>query len=322
MGYTPLVIFICVAFVFMFVNMHWLVVFPLWRDERRLLSLAVALLYSALWFMSTFTYKLCIEVAAGTPPADYVPPDADEATLRAERTKQMAETLSPIEPEFERLSERRFGAVRFCRPCGAFKPPRAHHCKQCRRCVLLYDHHCPFIGQCLGYYNRKVFQLFLLYTVLGAGLSLALYLWRLIAAAVDLQHSRRSSDPFDTHGSLYLVSALVLIVIQLFVVLVVVFSVGSLMVHQINMLLNNTTTVEYHQYRSERYEAGRSFRWRHDLGSGLQNLKACMGQSVPGMFWPSVPTGNGFSASDRDAALTLELAHQRVDHRRLCHDVQ
>jgi hypothetical protein len=152
--------------------------------------------------------------------------------------------------------------------------------------VLLYDHHCPFIGQCLGYYNRKVFQLFLSTRCLAPRLSLVVYLWRLVHPPLSICSTRsRSSDPFETHGSLYLVSALVLVVVQLFVVLVVVFSVGSLMFHQINMLLNNTTTVEYHQYRTERYEAGASFRWRHDLGSGLQNLKACMGQRYSEMLW-------------------------------------
>lgn len=302
MGYTPLVIFISVAFVFMLINMHWLVVFPLWRDSHHLSSLVIALTYSFLWFMATYTYKLCIEVHAGIPPVDYVPPGVDEVTLREERARQMAETLSPIEPEFERSSQRRFGAVRFCRPCGAFKPPRAHHCKQCRHCVLMYDHHCPFIGQCLGYYNRKVFQLFLWYTVLGAAFSLVVYLWRLVHAGVALQRAQRSSDPFDTHGSLYLVSALVLVVVQLFVVLLVLCTVGSLMFHQINMLLNNTTTVEYYQYRNERYEAGASFRWRHDLGSGLKNFKSCMGQRYSEMLVPSIPTGNGFTMPERDAA--------------------
>lgn len=28
------------------------------------------------------------------------------------------------------------GEVRFCQKCGRHKPPRAHHCRVCRRCVL------------------------------------------------------------------------------------------------------------------------------------------------------------------------------------------
>jgi palmitoyltransferase len=29
-----------------------------------------------------------------------------------------------------------------CLKCGVIRPPRAHHCKVCRKCVLRYDHHC------------------------------------------------------------------------------------------------------------------------------------------------------------------------------------
>jgi hypothetical protein len=28
------------------------------------------------------------------------------------------------------------GGPRFCRMCDKFKPPRAHHCRQCNRCVV------------------------------------------------------------------------------------------------------------------------------------------------------------------------------------------
>ena len=29
-----------------------------------------------------------------------------------------------------------------CKKCQMPKPPRAHHCSICRRCVLKMDHHC------------------------------------------------------------------------------------------------------------------------------------------------------------------------------------
>lgn len=30
-----------------------------------------------------------------------------------------------------------------CKRCNISKPPRAHHCSICKRCVLKMDHHCP-----------------------------------------------------------------------------------------------------------------------------------------------------------------------------------
>ena len=30
-----------------------------------------------------------------------------------------------------------------CTKCNWFKPPRAHHCSECGRCIVKMDHHCP-----------------------------------------------------------------------------------------------------------------------------------------------------------------------------------
>ncbi|EUT84159.1 hypothetical protein PFAG_03250 [Plasmodium falciparum Santa Lucia] len=43
------------------------------------------------------------------------------------------------------------------------RPERAHHCRTCNKCILKMDHHCPWIGTCVGEKNLKFFFLFLIY---------------------------------------------------------------------------------------------------------------------------------------------------------------
>eukprot|EP00897_Mesotaenium_endlicherianum_P006666 jgi/Mesen1/6027/ME000308S05226 len=55
----------------------------------------------------------------------------------------------------------------FCELCEKPKPPHAHHCRVCRACVLDMDHHCPFIGNCVGANNQRHFVLFLFFAFLS-----------------------------------------------------------------------------------------------------------------------------------------------------------
>jgi Uncharacterized protein containing DHHC-type Zn finger len=47
--------------------------------------------------------------------------------------------------------------TRYCPICTIEQPLRAKHCKDCNVCIALYDHHCPWTGNCVGERNRFYF---------------------------------------------------------------------------------------------------------------------------------------------------------------------
>ncbi|KAG6437160.1 hypothetical protein SASPL_102071 [Salvia splendens] len=101
----------------------------------------------------------------------------------------------------------RGGDLRYCQKCSHYKPPRAHHCRICNRCVLRMDHHCIWMNNCVGHGNYKIFFVFVFYAVLACIYSLVLLVG---SATVDShQDAEDSSRIIHVITSKFTVGALV-----------------------------------------------------------------------------------------------------------------
>ncbi|KAF8310232.1 DHHC palmitoyltransferase-domain-containing protein [Cantharellus anzutake] len=55
----------------------------------------------------------------------------------------------------------------FCVDCMAQKPLRSKHCRACNRCTARFDHHCPWVWNCVGVNNHRQFVVFITTLVVG-----------------------------------------------------------------------------------------------------------------------------------------------------------
>lgn len=141
------------------------------------------------------------------------------------------------------------------------KPDRTHHCSQCHRCVLKMDHHCDWVGNCIGFYNYKYF----LNTLFFASLSTIIIVFtsrRVVTVALDV-------DTVPAGRAIFIVIAYVLAcVLALVITLFFCFHLW--------LTTNQYTTIEYREKRS----SSDLFKKRspYDLGT-YRNLQAVLGES-------------------------------------------
>ncbi|CAF1041855.1 unnamed protein product [Rotaria sordida] len=64
------------------------------------------------------------------------------------------------------IEQNLFDNEHFCTWCLVQRPLRSKHCRECRRCVAKFDHHCPWVDNCVGDKTLSYFTGFVFFTPL------------------------------------------------------------------------------------------------------------------------------------------------------------
>lgn len=133
--------------------------------------------------------------------------------------------------------------LKFCDTCGIYRPPRTTHCSTCDVCVERFDHHCPWLGGCVGRRNYSRFYLFLSLLSLCALTSLAYSVAHIVLSAYEIQATMGASSGGEVARTV-LANNVSPVIICVIVILFLWFVVGLLVYHTY-LVVHDTTTYEH-----------------------------------------------------------------------------
>ena len=86
--------------------------------------------------------------------------------------------------------------LKYCPTCRIYRVPRMSHCAVCDNCVAGFDHHCPWVGTCIGERNYPLFLCFVFSTA-------AMSIWTQVLCVLIIVNAGKetgsAADALNTH---------------------------------------------------------------------------------------------------------------------------
>ncbi|XP_008786791.1 probable protein S-acyltransferase 4 isoform X1 [Phoenix dactylifera] len=205
------------------------------------LVVTIVILISDLVFLFTTSGR-----DPGIVPRNARPPEADEAFDMATPSMEWISGRTPHLrlPRIREVFVDGFVVkVKYCDTCLLYRPPRASHCSICNNCVQKFDHHCPWVGQCIGLRNYRFFFFFI-------STSTILCMYVFIFSWLNIIGEKK-----NYHNSIWKsMTGEVLSLVLIIYTFIAVWFVGGLTVFHLYLISTNQTTYENFRYRFDKKE--------------------------------------------------------------------
>ena len=129
--------------------------------------------------------------------------------------------------------------TKVCKTCYIVKPFRSHHCNDCGNCIYNFDHHCPWIGGCVGGRNYVYFFTFLCLFNINNIFIAVFCIIHIIYSYKDI----KSEEKIDKWVAINLINLIPTLLTMIFLGLTMFFTVG-LNIYHIKLISRGMSTKE------------------------------------------------------------------------------
>ena len=131
----------------------------------------------------------------------------------------------------------------YCYSCSFYRPPRTSHCSVCDNCVERFDHHCLWLGTCIGKRNYKYFYILVMCLCLSG-------LFQIICAVYYVAVESKKYRNKETNNLFIIIG---FSSVGLYNILFLLFFLGKLFIIHTILVFKNITFYEHVKNKLEIY---------------------------------------------------------------------